>query len=106
MADIEDLDVHLATCSECAGELADYRGLLSRMDSLRHHAEATPPGFTAGIVSFVASADKGWAEKILRLVHDQRAHVAAASLGGAVLGAAAIGLIWWRAARRDVVGAA
>lgn len=106
MADFEDLDVHLATCSDCAGELADYRGLLSRMGTFRDHLEATPPGFTAGVVSFVAAANQGWVGKALRVAQDQRVHVAAASLGGAIIGAAAIGLIWWRAARREVVGAA
>ncbi len=106
MADTPDLEVHLATCSECAGELAQYRGLMARMGSLRHELEATPPAFTAGILAFVAAAEEGWVGRALRIAQDQRVHVAAASVGGALLGAAAIGLIWWRAARRDVVRAA
>lgn len=105
MPDSEDLEVHLVTCSDCAGELAEYRGILSTLGSLRHNTEATPPGFTAGILALVA-AEQGWADRALRVVHDPRAHVAAASVGGLILGAVAIGLIWWRAARRGVVSAA
>jgi hypothetical protein len=101
MAETEDLEVHLATCSSCAGELAEYRGLLSSLGSLRHHSESTPSGFTAGILALVAS-EQGLADRALRVIHDPRAHVAAASVGGVVLGALAIGLIWWRRARRDV----
>ena len=105
MPETEDLEVHLATCSNCAGELAEYRGMLSRLGSLRHESESTPHGFTAGVLALVA-AEQGWADRALRVVHDPRAHVAAASVGGLVLGAVAIGLIWWRAARRGVVSPA
>jgi hypothetical protein len=40
------------------------------------------------------------------VVHDRRVHVAAASLGGALVGAGAIAILWWRAARRPAVRAA
>lgn len=99
MPDREDLEVHLATCSDCAGELAEYRGVLSSLKTLRHNLEATPPGFSASVLAVVA-AEQGWAERVVRVAHDPRAHVAAASVGGALLGAVAIGLIWWRTARR------
>lgn len=106
MPDKEDLEVHLATCPDCAGELAQYRGMLATLGSLGRHLEETPAGFTAGILAFVAATEQGWGERVLRVAHDPRAHMAAASLGGVILGAAAIGLIWWRARRRDVVSAA
>ena len=70
------------------------------MGSLRQHLEETPPGFTAGVLALVAAAEQGWGERVLRVAHDPRAHVAAASFGGLLLGAAAIGVIWWRTARR------
>lgn len=100
MADTEDLEVHLATCQECAGELAQYRGLLGKMTSLRHQLEETPPGFTAGVLAIVAAAEQGWGERVLRVAQDPRAHVAAASVGGLIVGAVAIGVIWWRTVRR------
>lgn len=106
MPDRGDLEVHLATCSACAGELAQYRGMLAALGSLRHQLEETPPGFTAGMLAFVAAAEQGWAERVLRVAHDPRVHMAAASLGGVIVGAVAIGLVWWRARRRDVVRAA
>jgi hypothetical protein len=96
----EDLEVHLATCQDCAGELARYRGLLHTMGSLRYHLEETPPGFTAGVLALVAATEQGWGERIVRVANDPKAHVAVASFGGLVLGAVAIGLIWWRTARR------
>ena len=100
MADTEDLEVHLATCPECSGELAQYRGLLGGMSSLRHQLEETPPGFTAGVLALVAAAEQGWGERVLRVAQDPRAHVAAASVGGLIVGAVAIGVIWWRTVRR------
>jgi hypothetical protein len=100
VAELEDLEVHLATCQECAGELAQYRGLLGTMSSLRHQLEETPPGFTAGVLALVAAAEQGWGERVLRVAHDPRAHLAAASVGGLVVGAVAIGVIWWRTVRR------
>lgn len=106
MPEREDLEVHLATCTDCAGELSQYRGMLAALGSLRHQLEETPPGFAAGILAFVAATEQGWAERVLRVAHDPRVHMAAASLGGVIVGAAAIGLVWWRARRRDVVRAA
>src|SRR5687768_6499543 len=102
VSDTQDLEVHLATCADCAGELADYKGLFGRMGSLRYQLEETPVGFTAGILTLVAATEQGWGEKVVRVVNDPRAHVAAASVGGLLLGAAAIGVIWWRAARRGL----
>lgn len=106
MPDTGDLEVHLATCPECAGELAQFRRIFAAMASLRYNLEETPPGFAAGILAFVAAAQNGWAERAIRLVHDPKMHMAAASVGGVLVGAAAIGLIWWRASRRGEVRAA
>lgn len=106
MPEREDIEVHLATCPDCAGELAQYRGIFAAMVSLRHDLEETPPGFAAGILAFVAAAQSGWAERTFRLAHDPKLQVAAASVGGVLVGAAAIGLIWWRASRRGVARAA
>ena len=98
MAETRDLEVHLATCAECAGELARYRDLFAAMGSLRYHLEQVPPGFTDAVLARVVELDHRLGERIFKVAHDHRAQVAA----GAIVGAAAIGLIWWRAARRGM----
>jgi hypothetical protein len=98
MAETRDLEVHLATCAECAGELARYRDLFAAMGSLRYDLVDTPPGFTDAILARVVELDHRLGERIFRVAHDHRVQVAA----GAIVGATAIGLIWWRAARRGV----
>lgn len=102
MPEIDDLEVHLATCAECAGELARYRGLFEGMASLRGHLEEVPLGFTEAVLARVAEANLRWGERVLQVAHDHRLQVVA----GALFGAATIGFIWWRAARRGVVRAA
>jgi hypothetical protein len=102
VAETRDLEVHLASCAECAGELARYRDLFAEMASLRYDLESVPPGFSEAILARVVELDHRLGERIFRVAHDQRVQVAA----GAIVGAAAIGLIWWRAARRSVVRAA
>ena len=102
MPETHDLDVHLATCADCAGELARYSGLFAAMGSLRHHFEELPAGFTAAVMARIGEAQLGWSDRVVRVAQDHRLQVGAA----AVVGAAAIGLLWWRAARRGVARAA
>jgi len=99
MAEATDFEVHLATCPECAGELARYREVMAAVGSLRGEVEEPPAGFSARVVAHVL-AEPRWVGRARRLAYDRRIHVAAASLGGALVGAGAIGLLWWRAARR------
>jgi hypothetical protein len=96
-----DLDVHLATCAECAGELARYREVIASVASLRGTLEWPSPGFPERVVAHVLGPGQ-WRVGVRRLAHDRRAHVAAASLGGALVGAGAIAILWWRLARRAV----
>jgi len=103
MAEATDFEVHLATCPDCAGELARYRELMAAVASLRDEVEEPPPGFPERVVAHVLGAERRWVGRVRRLANDRRVHVAAASVGGAVVGAGAIGLLWWRAARRGVV---
>lgn len=98
----DDLEVHLASCAECAGELARYRDLFSAMGSLRYDLEDMPFGLTDAILARIVEIDHRLGGRIFKVAHDHRVQVAA----GAIVGAAAIGLIWWRAARRGVVRAA
>jgi anti-sigma factor RsiW len=95
----EDLEVHLATCPECAADLARYRELMSAMSSLREEVLEPPTGFSDRLALRLARRDLRVRQGLRRLAHDRRTHVAAASVGGAMLGAGAIGLLWWRARR-------
>jgi hypothetical protein len=100
MVEREDFEVHLATCAECAGELARYREVLSATGSLRDREVEPPAGFVARVVSTAERPGLRWRADLRRYAHDRRVHVAAASIGGAVVGAGAIALLWWRLARR------
>jgi anti-sigma factor RsiW len=99
----DELEVHLATCPECSGELARYREVLTAVGSLRDVLEEAPPGLPERVMAHVHGNEALWPDRILGLARDRRVRVAAASVGGALVGAAAVGLIWWRASHRDVV---
>jgi anti-sigma factor RsiW len=100
------IEVHLATCSACAEELARYREVISAMDSLGDSLETPPPDLPDRVVAHVLEAEPRWRERARRVMYDRRVYVAAASLGGALVGAGAIALLWWRNARRPVLPAA
>jgi anti-sigma factor RsiW len=104
VAEATDFEVHLATCPECAGELARYREVLAAVGSLKDEIEEPPPGFPERVVAHVMGTEPPWVGRVRRLAYNRRIRVAAVSLGGALVGAGAIGLLWWRAARRSVVG--
>lgn len=104
MAEATDFEVHLATCPDCSGELARYREVLAAVAALPDDAEDPPDGFPERVVAHVLGTEPRWMGRVRRLAYDRRARVAAASLGGALVGAGAIGILWWRAARRGVVG--
>lgn len=99
----DGFEVHLATCPECAGELARYREVVSAVGSLRHAVEEPPAGFPERTVAHVLGSERRWVGRVRWLAHDRRVHVAAASVGGAIVGAGVLGLLWWRTARRDLV---
>jgi anti-sigma factor RsiW len=95
------VEVHLASCSGCSRELARYREVAVAIAALGDALEAPPVGLRERILADVPSYRVR--DDLRRIVQDHpRARVAAVSFGGVVLGAAAIGLIWWRAARRAV----
>jgi anti-sigma factor RsiW len=102
MRETEDFEVHLATCPECARELGRYRELMRAVGSLGDSLEPAPLGFTDRVMAHVTSPVSLLRWRASRLAHDRRMHVAAASLGGAVVGATAIAIVWWRLARRAV----
>jgi anti-sigma factor RsiW len=98
----EDLEVHLATCPECSADLARYRELITAMASLRDEVVDPPAGFSDRVSARLTRRDLRVRRELRRLAHDRRTHVAAASVGGALLGAGVIGFLWRRAARRPV----
>jgi anti-sigma factor RsiW len=99
----EAMEVHLATCSECAGELARYREVISAVGSLGRSLENPPADLPDRVLAHVLEAEPRWIGRARRVIHDRRVHVAAASLGGALVGAGAIVLLRRRAARRPAV---
>ncbi len=98
----EDIEVHLATCPACAADLARYRELMTAMSSLRDDVVEPPVGFSDRVSARLTRRELRVRRELRRLAHDRRTHVAAASVGGALLGAGAIGLLWWRSGRRQV----
>ncbi len=96
------LEVHLATCTACASEDARYRETALALATLRGATEAVPAGFTEGALTHLARPDIVWRGRVRRLTHDPRTRYAAASLGGVVVGAAALALLRRRSARRAV----
>jgi anti-sigma factor RsiW len=104
MAEAQDLEVHLATCPACARELARYREVMEAVGTLYGSLEPVPPDLVERVLAHVASPVDLWRSRVSGLAHDRRIHVAAASLGGAVVGAAAMALVWSRLAKRAVAG--
>jgi anti-sigma factor RsiW len=104
MHDVEDFEVHLATCPACARELARYREVMAAVGSLSQSLESPSVGFTERVLAQVTSPADLWRSRAATLVRDRRVHVAAASLGGALLGATAMAIVWRRVAKRAVAG--
>jgi hypothetical protein len=97
-----EVERHLASCAGCSADLRRYRTLLVEMSSLRDVVAEPGPEFLQRMLSSIPERD--WRTMLHRVASDERVHVAAVSLG-AVLGAAAIGLLWWRSARRPLASA-
>jgi anti-sigma factor RsiW len=89
------VEVHLATCAACSAELARYRSIILELNALREVLSEPSEGFLAGVLAQIP--ESSWRTLAQRLAADDRLHYAVFSLGGAVVGATAIGLLWWRA---------
>jgi hypothetical protein len=94
------VQAHLTVCSGCALEESRYRGLLEVVADLRDEDAPVPAGFSARVAEMLARPELAWRGRVRRLRHDRRTRYAAAGLGGAVVGAAAIALILRRGTRR------
>ena len=101
MGDERDVQRHIETCAECAAELSRYRAMMTAVASLRDEWVAPPSGLVQRVVERVERPTL--ARRVVTVARDRRVRVAAASVGGAVVGAGAIAVIWWRrSARRGV----
>lgn len=101
--EVGEAELHLATCASCSAELERYRSIVLQLGSLRDVDVDPPPGFLGRVLAEVPEVPRR--SVIRRVAADERVQYAAFSLGGALVGAAAIGLLWRRSARRSLIGA-
>ena len=92
--------VHLSSCPRCSEELTRYRWALLELAAMREDVADPPEGFLEALLAGLPEVHRR--RLLARVAADARVQYAALSLGGAVVGATAIGLIWWRAARRAI----
>jgi hypothetical protein len=90
-----EVEAHVVGCSSCSIALAAYRDLLMRLGGLREVVAEPSDELLERLL--IATGRRGL---VRRVAGDERVWHAAFSLGGAVVGGTAIGLLWWRAARR------
>jgi len=90
-----EVEVHLATCAACSAEMARYRSIILELTALREVLAEPPDGFLGRLLGQIP--ESSWRALVQRVASDERLHFAVFSLGGAVVGGAAIGLLWWRA---------
>jgi hypothetical protein len=97
-------ELHVASCVSYGSELRQFRAVVLELGAMKEALAEPPEGFLERILTGLPEASRP--RLMHRVATDERFHVAALSLGGAVVGATAIGLLWWRAARRTVATAA
>jgi hypothetical protein len=104
------VEVHLASCAECSAELASYRSMLSSLAELREVEEAVPGGYLERTLELIPGdarvRRREWRAIPERAIAAAKRRPAAASLTGAAIGFAAIGLVAWRLGRRALQDAA
>jgi hypothetical protein len=97
------IEEHLASCAACSEELDRYRRVVVELGALREVLMEPTAGFLGRLLAEIPEPVRR--RFIHRLASDERLHRAVFSLGGVVVGATAIGLLWWRIARRDLATA-
>lgn len=93
-----EVEVHLASCPSCSAELQAYRTLILALGDLREDADDPGPEFLDRLIEQVPAMRRR--ALLGRVTADERVHYAAFSLGGAVVGATAVALLWRRARHR------
>jgi hypothetical protein len=99
-----ELARHVASCPRCSAELAGYRGLVARMAALQLEDLEPPVEYLERVLGELPVGSL--ADRLRLAAQARSARYALASLGGAVVGAGAIGLVWWRLGHRAVRRAA
>jgi hypothetical protein len=99
-----ELAHHVASCPRCSAELAAYRGLVARMAALQLEDLEPPVEYLERVLGELPVGSL--ADRLRVAAQARAARYALASLGGAVVGAGAIGLVWWRLGHRAVRRAA
>lgn len=98
-----DVADHLTGCPGCSAELGRYRMVVLELRGLGDVLVEPPPGSLERLLAGIPEAARP--SVVRRVAGDERFQHAALSLGGAVVGATAVGLLWWRA-RRTLTAAA
>ena len=91
---------HLAACAACSHELRRYRAIVLELATLREDLLEPPAGFLQRVLALTPTSR--WRVLSRRAATDPRLQVAAASMGGLLVGAAAVGLLRRRSARRTL----
>jgi anti-sigma factor RsiW len=91
------VEAHLASCAACTAELSRYRSLVLELAALREDLVETPEGFLGRLLAL--APPPRWHVLTRRVATDGRVQMAAVSVGGLLVGAAAIGLMKRRADR-------
>src|SRR5438128_9036597 len=92
------VEAHVASCAACSAELERYRMILRELAALREDLVEPADGFLERILA-LAPASR-WRVLSRRVATDRRVRVAAGSVGGLLVGVAAISMVRRRAARR------
>jgi anti-sigma factor RsiW len=95
------VEAHLASCATCPAELDRYRAMLSSLGSMRYELIEPPRGFQDRMLALAPTSR--WRILTRRLASDERVQLAAVSVGGLLVGAAAIGLLRRRSSRKVAV---
>ncbi len=94
------LEVHLATCADCARVLADYRRMLEELRALRDRGEEPSIELVERILALIPTTGIGARVLGTRVLGSVQAHpvaYAVAGVGSAVVGATAVAAMrWWR----------
>ncbi len=91
-----EVSLHLDSCAGCSRRLDQYRQMVTGLAGLRHELVQPPDTLLARILDQVPARPP----LMVRMADDERLRRAALSVGGAVVGAAAVGIVWWRVVRR------
>ena len=81
-------------------ELGRYRLVLGELSALREVTVSPPPELLDRLLAEIPEHQR-WT-RLRRVADDERVQHAALSVGGAFVGATAIGLLWWRRNHRTI----